>query len=326
MTIAFTSNGLKIEGQSLPAKILNFVDSVFRGIGQVMFQNNTYAGLLFLCGIFYNSLLFGSTALLGTVISTATAQLLRVNNSQIKDGLYGFNGTLSAIGLTFFLQPNVLALAYIVLAAAGSTVLMAATMRVFESLKLPTLTAPFVFTTLGFLLACARFGRLQTTQFLPSAGLPHGTQVEGIVSGTTIGEGLFQGVSQVFFQENILTGVFFLAGLLVSSRRCFAMALLGSLMGMCSAWLLGASEPAIRSGAFGFNAVLTAIALGSIFLKPNLTALVYTVFGTVITTVTFAAISAAFEPMGMPAMTLPFVVVTWAFILASVNFPSVKLR
>ena len=326
MKIAFASNGLKIEGKSFFTQILTFIDSILRGMGQVMFQNNSYTGFLFLCGLFYNSLLFGSAALLGSVTSTLTAHILRANLKHIKDGFYGFNGCLTAIGLAFFLQPNALTLGYIVFAAAASTVLMAGTLRLFEEIKLPTLTAPFVFTTLGFLMACARFGRLPTTQFLPNAGLPQSAHVEGVVSISTLTDGLLQGVSQVFFQENIVTGVLFLAGLVISSRQCFVMALVGSLMGMCSAWLLGASEPAIRSGAFGFNAVLTAIALGSVFLKSNLITLVYTIFGTVMATVTFAAISAAFEPIGMPAMTLPFVVVTWVFILASVNFPSMKVR
>lgn len=324
MTISFTANGFKIEGESYSAKVLGFLDSILRGVGQVMFQNNSYTGFFFLCGLFYNSLTFGSAALLGTIVSTGTAHLLCANTKDIKDGLYGFNGTLTAIGLMFFLHPNTLALGYIVLAAAASTILMAAIMRLFESSKLPTLTAPFVITTLGFLMACARFGRLQTTSFLPNAGLPKSAHVEGIVSLGTLTDGLLQGVSQVFFQENILTGILFLTGLLISSRRCFSMALLGSLLGMCSAWLLGASEPAIRSGAFGFNSVLTAIALGSIFLMPSMSSTFYAILGTVLTTVAFAAISAAFEPIGMPAMTLPFVIVTWVFILASVSFRSVK--
>lgn len=36
-----------------------------------------------------------------------------------------------------------------------------------------------------------------------------------------------------------------------------------SYAGLLAAWGMGAAEPAMRSGAFGFNAVLTAIALGA---------------------------------------------------------------
>ena len=172
MQFKITHDGFRIEGETFPSKTLSFLDSIFRGIGQVLFQNNSFAGILFLCGIFYNSVPFGFAAFFGAVVSTLTASLLRADIAQIKSGLFGFNGTLSAIGLLFFLHPSPLSIGYLVIAAAVSSILMAATLRLFESLKLPTLTAPFVFTSLCFLLACARFGRLDTTQFLANAGLP----------------------------------------------------------------------------------------------------------------------------------------------------------
>ena len=40
--------------------------------------------------------------------------------------------------------------------------------------------------------------------------------------------------------------------------------------------------------------------------------------------VVFAAVSAAFAPIGMPAMTLPFVLVVWVFVLAAPAFPGVR--
>ena len=52
--------GLVSEGDSGPQLLLGFLDSVLRDVGQVMLQNNSYAGLLFLIGIFYNSTLFRS--------------------------------------------------------------------------------------------------------------------------------------------------------------------------------------------------------------------------------------------------------------------------
>ena len=52
---------------------LSFFDSVLRGIGQVMLQNNSYTGFIFLIGIFYHSILSGFAVLIGTVASTATA-------------------------------------------------------------------------------------------------------------------------------------------------------------------------------------------------------------------------------------------------------------
>lgn len=299
---------------------MDFANTLLRGISQVMLQNNRLAGALFLAGIFCNSLLFGLATLLGTAASTLTAMLLGVDRAKIGAGLFGFNGALAAIALLYFLEPNALTWGYVILAAACTTVLMAALMNLLAVWKLPALTAPFVFTTLLFVLACARFGRLHSTGFLPTAGLPKATTVEGVVTLSTLVEGLFNGIAQVFFQGNVVTGVLFALGLLVASRVAFGAALAGSLSGLLVAWGMGAAEPAIRAGAFGFNPVLTAIALCGVFFVVNAASAGYALLGAVSTAVAYAGLSAALEPLGMPALTLPFVLVTWCFVAASPLF------
>jgi len=323
--VRLSATGLVAEGDSGPLLLLGFLDSVLRGVGQVMLQNNSYAGLLFLIGIFYNSVLFGFAVLVGTVASTVTAMLLGVKRSHVREGLFGFNGALVAVALLYFLQPDLLAWCYVIIASACTTVVMAALLKVLDTWKVPALTAPFVFTTLCFVLACARFGRLHSTHLLPTAGLPKAATVEGIVTMSTVAYGLFSGVAQVFFQANVITGVLFTIGLLISSRAACVAALCGSLMGLLAAWGLGAAEPAIRAGAFGFNSVLTAIALGSVFFVRDVASTVYTALAVVVTAVVFAAVSAALEPIGIPALTSPFVIVVWLFLLASPLLPRLQI-
>lgn len=320
----FSSAGLVTDDEAPAGFFPEFVDSVLRGIGQVMLQNNSYAGLIFLIGIGYNSTLFALAALVGTTVSTATAMVLAVDRSLVRVGLFGFNGALVAIALLYFLQPGVLAWSCVIVASACSTIVMAALLRLFGTWKVPALTAPFVLTSLCVFLATARFGRLESTHLLPTAGLPKAVTVEGVVVASTVAEGLFNGVSQVFFQENIVTGVLFAVGLLISSRVACVAALLGSLTGLAVAWGMGAAEPAIRAGAFGFNSVLTAIALGGTLFVLNTASISYALLATIATAVVFAAISAALEPLGMPALTLPFVVVVWIFALASPLFPGLR--
>lgn len=69
-----------------------------RGIGQVMFQNNALSGLFMLIGIFLNSWQMGILAVCGNIISTLTAHFSGYKYDDIKNGLYGFNGTLVGIG------------------------------------------------------------------------------------------------------------------------------------------------------------------------------------------------------------------------------------
>ena len=63
--LRLSATGLAVDDEG--SRLLAFADTVLRGLGQVMFQNNSYAGLLFLVGIACNSLVFASAALLGTL-------------------------------------------------------------------------------------------------------------------------------------------------------------------------------------------------------------------------------------------------------------------
>jgi urea transporter len=159
---------------------------------------------------------------------------------------------------------------------------------------------------------------------LPTAGLPKAAAVEGVVAASTVVEGLFNGIAQVFFQGNVVTGILFALGLLVSSRVACVAALAGSLTGLLVAWGMGAAEPAIRSGAFGFNSVLVAIAFGSAFFVLGSGSIIYALLATIATAFVFAAVSSALEPLGVPALTLPFVLVTWLFLLASSTFSGLR--
>lgn len=324
MAVRFSPTGLVADDRVFLDSLLGFLDCVLRGIGQVMLQDNSYAGLLFLTGICLNSLLFGAALLLGAAVSTATAMLMGIDRALVRAGLFGFNGGLVGIALIFFLQPNLLTWGCVVFAAACSTIVMAAMLSILDVWKIPVLTAPFVVTSLCFFLVTARFGRLQTTNLLPAAGLPGTVAVEGVVTASTLSEGLFSSIAQVFFQGNILSGILFAAGLFIGSRIACAAALAGSLTGMLVAWGMGAAEPAIRAGAFGFNSVLVAIALSSVFFVPGRVAFAYALLAAAATPIVFAAVSAALEPFGVPALTLPFVLVTWLFVLASDRFPKIR--
>lgn len=323
---SFSRTGLCDQATTLPAWLV-FIDSVLRGLGQVMLQNNSYTGVLFLLGILYNSPLLGGAAVLGAATSTCTALVLGVKTADIRAGLFGFNGALTAIALLYFLEPLWITWGYVILAAACSSIVMAALQTSLNIWKLPTLTAPFVLTTLLFILACARFGQLHSTDLLPTAGLPSAqVEIEGIVSSATVLQGLLNGIAQVFFQENIISGLLFLLGLLISSRTAFLAALFGSLLGVCIAWGMGAAEPGIRSGAFGFNNVLTALVFSGGLFRLNYSTAVYGTLAVVLTSFIYAALSATLEPLGMPTMTSAFIVTVWLFILAAPHFSHVHLH
>lgn len=182
MILRLSRAGLRIRGRGAAAEALRFADAVLRGFGQVMLQGNAWTGLLFLLGIAAHSLLLALAALIGASVSTASAWLLGAAPVALRRGAYGFNGALVGIALLYSLQPNALTWACVVLAAIGAAVLAAAVNRLLHLWPLPALTAPFVLISWCFFLATTRFGRLDTTGTLPTAELPHGGSVEGVVT------------------------------------------------------------------------------------------------------------------------------------------------
>ena len=103
------------------AFIHNLLLILGRRIGQVMFQNNALSGLFMLIGIFLNSWQMGILAVCGNMISTLTAYFSGYKHNDIKNGLYGFNGTLVGIAVGVFLQLSVGSLIMLIIASALST-------------------------------------------------------------------------------------------------------------------------------------------------------------------------------------------------------------
>jgi urea transporter len=312
--------------------VATVVDTLLRGTGQVMFQNNPLTGLIFLAGIFVNSGKLGGLGLLALATSTLTAYLLGVDRALIRNGLFGFNGILVGIGLAFFLDYNGLLIGYVILGAAMSTVAMMALANLFSVWDMPALTAPFVLVAWLLLFAVLLFANLRPNLLIapaaPDASVVPPTALREAATGagaigltpTNMTNALFRGIGEVMFQDKLATGVIFLFAIFVNSRISALFALVASALGALTAWTVGASGIAIFHGLYGFNAVLAAIALGGIFFVLTWRSAIYALAAALFSTLVFAAVSLFLAPIGMPALTAPFVLVTWIFLLAKAGF------
>jgi urea transporter len=314
--------------QSNPA--VGVVDTLLRGVGQVMFQNNPLTGLLFVVGIFVNSFKFGGTGLLGLAASTLAAHLLGADRTLIRNGLFGFNGMLVGIGLAFFLEFDFLLAVYIVLGAAVSTIVMMALANLLSPWDMPALTAPFVLTAWLLLFAIYQFEFIRPSELIaPLAPNPEAavqTELRELATGAggltvaNLAHGFFRGVGEVMFQDNLLTGVIFLVAILANSPISAAFAGLGSVVALLTALALGGDGVAIYHGLYSFNAVLCAIAIGGLFFVLTWKSAVYALLAAVFSVPAFAAIAVLLSPIGMPALTAPFVLTTWLFLWPKAGF------
>jgi urea transporter len=310
----------KWESLSASSGALRFLDINLRSTGQVMFQDNPLTGILFLAAIAWGSYAAGVprvaiAGVLAVVVSNLTAQWLRVDKEPLHSGLYGFNGILVGLALATFLAPNALMWGYVVLGAVVSVIVMLATTNVVKPWG-SALTFPFVLTTWLLLLATYGFSGLVGTA-LPSGSVVTAFQPYEASPLKLIDllQGVLQSISQVFLKASGVAALLLLVGLTVNSVAAAAFALAGAILAVLTAHLFGAESDLITGGLLGFSPVLTAIALGTVFYQPSWRVAIYAMLGTLVTVIAQAALNVALTPLAIPALTAPFVFVTWIFLL-----------
>src|SRR5215470_4143222 len=190
----------------------------------------------------------------------------------------------------------------------------------------PLTAAPFVRTAWLLLFALYQFGQLRPTEPIhpmlvhPGATIQTGLQAPAgdgavVLTAADLANALFRGIAEVFLQDSLWTDVVFAIAILVNSRTCVVFALFGSALRGMTALMLGADRAAIYHGLYGFNAVLTGIALGGLFRVLEWQSTIYAFIGAIFSAIVFAVIAVALSPIGTPALTAPFVLTTWVFLL-----------
>ncbi len=266
--------------------------SPLTGVGQIMFQNSAITGLFFLLGIAAASPITAGGGLAGAVIGTLTALAFGISRSEIEDGLYGFNASLVGIAVLFRFEPTPTAMGLIVVGSIAATLL---TWLMRTRVPFPTYTAPFVIITwILFFIA----PQLHATAVpSPSSNQPT-TQLNS-------GAAVLEGLSEVMFQANTLTGVLFLVGILLCSPKMAGWALAGSVIGLLVGVAEHSPDSALGQGLYGYNAALAA--MGMALYRPSLVL-------PVIAASLSVPITDRFPQLGLAPLTAPFVLACWVVI------------
>lgn len=290
---------------TLTARAVDFLTVVSRGIGQVMLQENALAGVLFLAAVAVSSPSAAVAMLLGAACGTATAGALRIEPARVSSGLHGFNGALAGIALTTFL-PNTSSTWLLVVAGAAATVPV---MRMGEALLgrigVPVLTAPFLVVTFTVLFIHPQYGELSGT-----AGAVHAIGFPSALKAALLG------LSQVFLQESIAVGVIIAIGLFAASRGAMISAIVGSVMGLATGYMMGAADSDLAAGLLGFNGALVAVALAGSFSLSTLGRFVLIAAASSFSAVFQLLAGHSFAAAGIPILTFPFVATVWIFVFA----------
>ena len=126
-----------------------------------------------------------------------------------------------------------------------------------------------------------------------------------------------KGVAEVMFADSIIVGILFLIGIAITSMRGAVMAFMGAIVGVVFPILLGADAGLIKMGLYGFNPVLTMMAVGWVFLKPTTGTALLALLAGILTVICQGALGSFLAPIGLPTLTFPFVLVMWMFLFAA---------
>lgn len=132
-----------------------------------------------------------------------------------------------------------------------------------------------------------------------------------------------KGISQVLLIENTISGLLILLAITTSSYSLGIITLLSAFIGTIIGKLGGADEKSINQGLFGYNSVLTGIALTLFLTGPY--HWIIALSGAAIAAIFTAAMMHAMKDSGIPVLTFPFIILSWLMLLASYRLKAFQL-
>ncbi|MEH6947618.1 urea transporter [Bacillus sp. JJ634] len=290
-----------------------------KGISQVALIENAISGFIILIAITISSYYLGIMTLASSIIGTLIGKVGGADENSVRAGLYGYNSVLTGIALTIFLTESskwIIAL----FGAAFAAILSAAMMHFMKNTAIPILTFPFIILTWFMLLTSYRLKAFQLNTALVPQSLVHWKlNIAGEIDWT---EGIFNGIGQIFFLANTISGVLLFVALFWAGWRFGLYAILGNTISLLTAYGLGGEHSLILMGLYGYNAILTALAVSLVFKdKNNRFAPLIGIIAACFTVPLTASISTWLLPYGLPALTMPFVLSTWLFLGARKVLP-----
>lgn len=157
------------------------------------------------------------------------------------------------------------------------------------------------------------------------------TSWEGLCKGSTVLRFVdlnLRGIGQVMFQDNPLSGLLFFVAIGWGSVEAgMPQVAIGGLAAVIAATLtaqwLRVDAAALGAGLYGYNAYLVGLAFGT-FLAVSPMWWLYVVLGGAVSVPVTLGIANVFRQWGVAALTAPFVLTAWLFLLATYAFSAIE--
>jgi len=279
----------------------------FKPYISILFLRDIRAGIL----LFFLSFLLPSVGILGLVAIISTiifAEIIGIREYYLKYGFYLYNSLLVGMGVGYFFDVSLLTIILTSILAILTFLISFSLNRVFINYSLPILSLPFAFVSMLFYLSSLKYTTLVSN-------ILHRVPLIDIKLPFSY---FFKSMGTIFFLPYNIAGLVILAIIFFYSRILFFLAILGFVVGVYFHSLFIPFSASISS-FYNFNFILIAMALGGVFLIPNIKSYIIAVIGVILAVILIDSFEVFFNLYALPLYTLPFNIITILFIMLSVG-------
>lgn len=287
---------------------------------------------LFAWFIILVTFIFPSVGFSGLICASSSlffALILRFNRLLIQNGYYAYNALLVglAIGSQYTFSNSLLV---ILIFSGFLTLLIHVTLEtIFTKYNLPILSFPFLLSTWIILLATRQSDLLTLSDhnifILNNIFYWGGNELLVFYewfNNQWLSEPFkyfFISLGSIFFQDNALAGFVIFIGLLFFSRIASTLVVIGFFSAYYFMQIIGIGNDSMSILFIGFNFMLTAIAIGSTLLIPNIYSYMWVIVLTPVNVIITLSLAYWFNTWQLSIYSLPFNIIVILFLLSLKN-------
>ncbi len=308
-------------------RIAGFFDAILCSYSQIIFNDNSFSGLILIIATFCVSPQVGVGGLVCTVTAVIYLKLLKVDPLMIRLGVYGFCPALTGIimaSLIFSDGMNGYFFVFFVLAAIFCVTVNLALAVVFGKWDASGLGLPFGFTTVVFMAAAQNMAYVAQPETIV-AHAPAAVDMAMItaMSGMDWIQAVYAGICELFGGWTLFPAILIGIALLCGSRIDFVSSILGAAVSTGAAVFFGIPTTPIMLGLYGYSGMLLMLVLTRSFKITPATYVLFLIFAA-ITSILAAWLTVSTGLIGAVGGPIPFSLACCALMVAAPNIGSME--
>lgn len=281
------------------------ISGLARSYSTILFLDSPIVGLMILGVTFINPNI-GFSGLLGAIVGLTVSHVFRFPNKN--SGVYVFNSMLVGLSLGAFYEINTYVVVLIVLGAVFTVFLTVALQDGLWRLdRLPVLSLPFIIVSGLTALVAQKYSTLNN--FIDYVDASAGIFIPPV-------DNFFISLGSTFFTPHPLAGLILFLCIVWTSRYLALLGVIGYVFGQFIFILLTDNPPHSLLAWTGFNFILTAIAIGGIFVIPGYITTLTVLLAVSLTALLIVSMQGLLFVYGLPVLALPFVITVLIFLIA----------